>query len=286
MHAQVVLTPAESKRIIAKGVVKMNVVQEAFRKGIVVISVGTTCLCVLEELLKQQLGPVENYLSGVILPERTCSLTGTRQDIVSRGYAPFWAFEGGKMISNVSLRDLLSRMSSSDVFIKGANAIDPRRRAGVLLGSPTGGTIGIAMPAILARGINLIIPVGLEKMIPTPIEIASKEAGIQRMNYSRGLPVGLMPLPGMVITEIEAIALLTGAQAIPIAAGGISGAEGSVLLVVKGADRQVKQAIKIIETISGGKGPQISTPDCTRCKILICPYAKRQKLKKEKEEKF
>jgi hypothetical protein len=283
MRAQVVLTPAESKRLIAKGVVKMNVVQEAFNKGIIVISVGTTCLCILEELLKQQLSPIENYLSGVILPERTCSLTSTRQDIVSRGYAPFWAFEEGKIISDVSLRDLLSRMSSSDVFIKGANAIDPNRRAGVLLGSPNGGTIGIAMPAIIARGINLIIPVGLEKMIPTSIEIASKEAGIQRMNYSTGLPVGLMPMPGMVITEIEAITLLTGAQAIPIAAGGISGAEGSNLLVIKGTDRQVKQAIKIIETIRGEKSPQISPPNCTQCKILICPYGKKQKLKKKKK---
>jgi hypothetical protein len=92
-----------------------------------------------------------------------------------------------------------------------------------------------------------------------------------------------MPMPGIVITEIEAIALLTGVQAIPIAAGGISGAEGSILLVIKGTDRQVKQAIKIIETIRGEKSPQISPPNCTRCKILICPYGKKQKLKKKKK---
>jgi hypothetical protein len=231
-------------------------------------------LYILEELLKQRLSPVENYLSGVILPGRTCSLTGTREDVISRGYAPFWAFERGKPINDIPLRDVLSRMSSSDVFIKGANAIDPKRRAGVLLGLWTGGTIGVALPIILARGINLIIPVGLEKMIPTSIEIAAKESGIQRTDYSRGLPVGLMPLPGTVITEVEAIAILTGAKAIPIAAGGISGAEGSVLLVIKGTDDQVKQAIKIIETISGERGPQIPLPNCLQCKILTCYYAK------------
>ena len=150
-----------------------------------------------------------------------------------------------------------------------------------MLGLPTGGSIGIALPIILAKGINLIIPVGLEKMIPTPIEIAAKESGIYKMDYSRGLPVGLMPLPGTVITEVEAIAILTGARAIPIAAGGISGAEGSVLLVIKGTDHQIKQAIKIIETISGEKGSQIPMPDCTQCKLLTCPYIKGQKQKKE-----
>jgi len=278
MRAQLILTPQESKRLVAKAIVRMGVVQDALREGIVIISVGTTCLCVLEELLKQSLSPVENYLSGIILPQRTCSCSAMRSRVSGREHAPFWAFQKGQMISSASLRGLLSRMTSSDVFIKGANALDPTGKAGVLLGSSTGGTIGIAVPIIAARGISLIVPVGLEKMIPTPIEVATKEAGIQRMNYSMGLPVGLIPLRGTVVTEIEAIEILTGAQAIPIAAGGICGAEGSVVLVVKGSNEQVKQAITLMEGIAGEKGRQIEAPDCTKCSTLTCPYTKRDSL--------
>jgi hypothetical protein len=42
LRAQVVLTPAESKRLIAKAVAKMDIVQKAFKEGIVVVSTGTT----------------------------------------------------------------------------------------------------------------------------------------------------------------------------------------------------------------------------------------------------
>jgi len=48
-----------------------------------------------------------------------------------------------------------------------------------------------------------------------------------------------------VVTEIEAVQLLTGAKAEMIAAGGISGAEGSVWLNIEGANEQIQAAEKI-----------------------------------------
>jgi hypothetical protein len=142
-------------------------------------------------------------------------------------------------LKNGSLDEFVSQMTSTDVFIQGANALDPTGKAGVLLAGLTGGSIGRAIGAIAARGVNLIVPVGLEKSIPTEIEVAAREAGIARTEYSMGLPVGILELPGFVVTEIESIRILTGAEAMPIAAGGISGAEGAVVLVIKGSSEQV-----------------------------------------------
>ena len=57
-------------------------------------------------------------------------------------------------------------MTSNDVVIKGANAIDPDGIAGVMLANPVGGTTGNITGPVMAKGINLVIPVGLEKSIP------------------------------------------------------------------------------------------------------------------------
>ena len=46
---QITLTPRESKRIIAMGVKKLPVIQEALRNGIILITLGTTNAFVMEE---------------------------------------------------------------------------------------------------------------------------------------------------------------------------------------------------------------------------------------------
>ena len=48
----------------------------------------------------------------------------------------------------------------------------------------------------------------------------------------------LMAVAGEIITEIEAIYLLFGADATLIASGGISGAEGSIWLGVSGGNKE------------------------------------------------
>jgi len=98
------------------------------------------------------------------------------------------------LYEDLTLDDVLKRMSGKDVFIKGANAIDPQGNAGIFLGSPIGGTVGRVLGTAMAKGINIVIPVGLEKMIPTPTSKAATEVGIERMDYSMGMPVGLLPL--------------------------------------------------------------------------------------------
>jgi len=58
-----------------------------------------------------------------------------------------------------------------------------------------------------------------------------------------------LPVPGEIFTEIDAIALLTGASTSLVAAGGVSGAEGSVWLIVSGKPSQEKAAEAFIKSV-------------------------------------
>jgi hypothetical protein len=58
-----------------------------------------------------------------------------------------------------------------------------------------------------------------------------------------------LPVPGEIFTEIDAIALLTGAQAQLVAAGGVCGAEGSVWLAISGKPEQEKAAETLIKSV-------------------------------------
>jgi len=46
------------------------------------------------------------------------------------------------------------------------------------------------------RGYEVIFPTGLEKLIPTPIEEAAKEAKKSGYKYSLGITCGLFPCEG------------------------------------------------------------------------------------------
>jgi hypothetical protein len=150
--------------------------------------------------------------------------------------------------TEVSGEGIINEMTSEDVVLKGANAIDPDGIAGVMMANPVGGTTGNIIGTVMARGINLVIPVGLEKSIPCSVTEISRRIGIQRCSRATGLPVGMMPLTGKVITEVEALTLLGAEEVFPIGAGGIKGGEGSITLCVmgEGADEvfEIVQKVK------------------------------------------
>lgn len=86
------------------------------------------------------------------------------------------------------------------------------------------------------------------------------------MDDSMGMPCMLVPTKGgIVVTEIEAIEILTGAEAIPISAGGVTGAEGAVTLVIKGAEAQVRAAKEIIVDVKGEKRSDVVRVNCDEC---------------------
>ena len=67
MQAHAVFTVAESKRLIAKAVVRMPLVEEALKDGIVIVCKGTTNTYVAEELLKRDIAPGA-LVYGHVLP--------------------------------------------------------------------------------------------------------------------------------------------------------------------------------------------------------------------------
>jgi hypothetical protein len=53
------------------------------------------------------------------------------------------------------------------ILSSGANAVDPEGNAGSFMAHPEGGTMGWSIGIILSRGIHFIVPVGLEKLVPS-----------------------------------------------------------------------------------------------------------------------
>jgi hypothetical protein len=202
MRAQVSLTPTESKKLIAKAIVKLDVVQKALSNGTVIIHPSTTTSFIMEELGKKTRG----VACGVIIPRGTCFALEAIEDFnLAEGiYAPElfmpWVLKNGEVLNKVTYKKALSEIGPEDVYIKTGNALDPQGNVGVLIGSRAGGTVGVAYMVCRARGTHIILPIGLEKLIPIPVREASREAGIERMDYSMGLPVGLFPIDGTVIT--------------------------------------------------------------------------------------
>lgn len=221
-QVQITLTPRESKRIIAMGVKRLPVVEKAMKKGTVLIALGTTNAYVAEELTGKRIEH-ERYAAGYVDETTTVVPNDKRLATV--------ALRDGKQ---VDADGIIDKMGAQDVVIKGANALDPWNVAGVMVANPVGGTTGSLLGTVMARGINLVIPVGLEKSIPYSVLEISKRIGIQRFSKATGLPVGMIPLCGTVVTEVAALSLLGAEDVFPIGAGGINGGEGSVTLCVAG----------------------------------------------------
>jgi hypothetical protein len=277
--AQIVLTPAESKKLIAQAVARLDVVQQAAKTGIVALHPSSSTYFIVEEITGAR--PKTNYwVCGVVTPKGMCVEMAM---VLGAGYSPkeisadpgelraTWIIENGKLSAEESLSDLLYRMTPSDVYIKGVNALDPEGNVGVLFGHQ--GSVGYIQSARRKRKFSIIYPAGLEKLIPLPIREAAKEAKLTKYEYAMGMPVGLFPCPpGMTVNELRAIEILSGAGAIPIAAGGLGGAEGALTLILKGEEDQIRKALEFVEQSKGAKLPRLRLCNCEDCPVPHCRF--------------
>ena len=242
MQMNVILTVAESKRLIAKAVARMDCVRHALDEGILAIAKGTTDSYIVEEILGKEIVQTD-YCTGVTLPAHSALKGSTSSKI------PDVVLKKGEPL-DMPVIEAIKEMGEGDVFIKGANALNyERRQAGILVGHPTGGTIGATFGAICGRRITLLLPVGLEKNIPA--DLTEVSAAVASDPNRHGPVPNLWLVAGRIITEIEAVKSLTMADAIPLGAGGIGGAEGAVRLLVQGTPVQVEAAATLFETIFG-----------------------------------
>lgn len=244
MKAMFTLTPPESKRLLAKATAKLDIVEDAKRDGLIIILWGSTTARVAEEILGKGVEK-ERYLAGIITKGVTC--TASPQERL-----PVIVLEKGELV-DIPWKEALQGFSAGDVLIKGANAVDPYGNVGILIGDREGGTIGASLPIVTARGAYLVVPVGLEKLIPSILDI-DPTYGIDTMDISLGLACGLMPITqAIVITEVEALEILADVEATPIAAGGLGDSQGSVVFVIEGPEEDVKKALEIVGSVKGEK---------------------------------
>ena len=243
VQAQVVLVVSESKRLIARAVVQMPIVQHALQDGVVIIAKGTTNTYVAEEITGQTI-PHGAYIYGRTYPAKGGKVLPDAESLSEV------VFVKGERQHDLPLEEAVKKLGPGDIVIKGANALDyANQTAGVLIGSSTGGTSGKIMPYVVARKAHLVIPVGLEKQTASPvIDTANKMR--EPVDSLNDIP-SMFLLTGHIVTEIEALQLLSGASAFQVAAGGIGGAEGAVRLIVRGTRSQVDKALRVVEDVQG-----------------------------------
>lgn len=241
-----VLTVAEGKRLIAKGVAALPAVQTALKQGIVLVTKGTTNGYVAEELLG------EKIQKGAYVLGRTLPAKGDASSVFGGNLSEVVFVKGQR--TELAMKDALAQMGRGDVVIKGANALNYENNvAGLLVGHPQGGTLGSIIGPFYGTGLHLVIPVGLEKEIVGDImdlaEMITGEPEISR----EGMPA-LWPMQGEIVTEIEALELLTGAEVHQIGAGGVCGAEGGVWLAAWGEAEQIAAVKALIDQVQGEPG--------------------------------
>lgn len=239
MKAEVILTVSASKRLIARAVAQMDIVQKARKDGILVVSGGTTNSYLAEELLGHEIDK-RAFRYGITTPH-----SPERQDGPAPQGRKDLIFRKGQIDDTVDRIAIVPDMKRGDVYIKGANALDYRNKvAGILIRNPTGGTVGAAWGPIYGSHIYLVIPVGLEKVVDHDI------MSMARKTMAPDYPgPSLYPVTGIIVTEIEALKMLSGVDAELLAAGGIAGAEGSVRLYLEGEEATVRKALAVVESV-------------------------------------
>lgn len=250
--ALVVLNPSESRRLLAKATVALPEVRQAFENGTIIIARGITNAYVTEELLGIRVEPKAGLTVGMVCGGMTTGNSGppaTTSHVI----------RNGQVVEGADSKVEILSFGPDDVFIKGANAVDPDGNAGIFASSFVGGTIGMVWPVVTPRGAHLIMPVGLEKLVPSVIE-AAKATGIYHFRWSMGLPARLMPVVlGKVLTEIQALALLAGVRVTHVGSGGVGGSEGAVVLSIEGEEAAVEKAFALVQSLKGE--PPVGVPE-------------------------
>lgn len=271
MKAAFTLTPAESKRLIARAVVAMPEVQAAWSNAYIIIAGGTTNAFVAQELLHVQLEP-GLFTAGI-------SSHGVQCVKKPEGALtpPVICYRGE--IVKKTVKEALEDFHKETIVIKGGNAIDPEGNIGIVAAGFDGGMVAATIGYVMSQGIKYIVPIGLEKSVPS-VRQAAQWCGAKFYDISLGADFGMFCISSnaIAVTEIEALRILAGVEAMQVAAGGIGGSEGAVVLVARGTDDNIRHAVELIESIKGEPPVRGNVGVCSTCK-----YACRFKGQEQEE---
>jgi hypothetical protein len=245
---QFIVTSQAGKRLIGKALATNPTIVNAAKNNTLVIIAGTTNGYIAEEILKHlniKGFSRKHFFRGLTLPP-TMQLSTEGRLVNESQFPGDVIITKGKWQKGKTINDSIDTLKEGDIIIKGANALDlEHNQAALLIGHPKAGTIGVSLPAVVGRRIKLIIAVGLEKRVNNNLYTLAEKLNTPGVTGYR-----LLPIPGQVFTEIDAITQLTGATAELIAAGGICGAEGAVYLAVYGTREQEEAVEELFSQIS------------------------------------
>jgi hypothetical protein len=274
MQIQITLTANESKRMIAKGIAKIHSVQKALQSGKIFLKGGSTVSAVCEELIGKPL-----RVSGRITPRGTVSGMDSSTSLHCA------LIQGGRLFDvGEILEETIANLDKNDVAIIGANVIDIHGNAAMMYGAALGDRPGRIVSGLFAEIKNILVPAGLEKLVPGTIREIILKTGRKSTDRSMGMAVGLAPIVGQIITEKEAIPLLAKVDCTVIGKGGILGAEGGTTMIIEGNRGAVTKVWDIISSIkgSGVSGIPESLRECAppipKCKFhRSCFYKRSEK---------
>ncbi len=246
---QYFLSPAAGKRLIAKAFLHIPSILEALENRTLVIIAGTTNGYIVEEIFKLKNQDSEfskkRFFRGISLPPKHSITNEGRLSDESR-FPGDVVIVKGKWDKGKTIFDVVENLQKGDIIIKGANAINLRsKQAAIYIGHPTAGTISAALQAVLGRRVELYLPIGLEKRIDGDINDIAR-----RLNSTNSSGYRYLPVSGNIITELEAINIITGAEAELVASGGVCGAEGSCWIAVCGSREQLRDVDALIKDVA------------------------------------
>lgn len=238
---QFCVTTSMGKRLIGKAMAVHPDIKKVLEKGTLVIIAGTTNGYIAEEIL-ESLGKADGFSRKGF---RRGMTVARGADIARSEFPGDVVITDGKWEKGKIIFDVADDLEAGDMVLKGANAFDPNGRPAVQIGDKKCGTALAAISAGVGRRVRLIVPVGLEKRVLEDISTLAARCNAPNADGPR-----LLPIPADIFTELDAIKLLTGADACLIAAGGVYGAEGSSWLGVSGTGEQIDAAAELVRSVN------------------------------------
>lgn len=280
---QITFTVEESKELISLGTIEHESVKKALSSHKVLLKGGTTVSRIAEKLIGRSL-----RISGRIAERGTVAALADNDE-------PHSVLIKDKSYINIdsNFSNEVKNLKDGDVIISSANLFDSHGNAAIMAGSEGGGSVGMSLGAWYTEGPKIIIPIGIEKLVPGNINEIIKNTSRKGKKFSYGMAVGLFPIQGELITEIEALNILTGVKSFPLGSGGLGIAQGSITLEIQGNNEQIRKTIEIVKGIKRQNlkfsGTDKSRLDCRfpneRCGLHVgCSYKsgelEEKKLKK------
>ena len=200
--------------------------------------------------------------------------------------AHFLLYEEGQVrkVDNC-LEQVLEALGPGDLFLTGANALDAFGHAALLIGSSGGGGYGVCMPFLYTEGVHTMVLSSVTKLIPGNLTQLLPQISRRRCNFSYGMACSLLPVPGQIVTECQALEAVAQVDARVFSSGGSVDGRASIAIQVDGARDQVERVLALVEQVKSlpqelpaepGSSAECSFP-CFGCgHHIACAYANKQ----------